>query len=362
MARYRGVRGVRNFQKEARELWRFTIGLGAVCCILMIVAAALFFLTRDRTDGAYTVPVWVENDTEDNIFPVSAYAWADDDLPPVIPLYWGAGVFFDTADNKIILPDDVQVAHVWYNYLHYIYTIQFEGIDLPLRNIPLMRYGTLPMYIRQEGDSISFRTRRGAFVRYDTGYVQIFDPREEYRTIVIIDPGHGGVDTGAPSVHGQNAPSESAIVLNIVLNLLDIFDDPEILLVPTRTTDIFIYNDDRYRLANGLGDYFISIHANADGVSRLSQGTLTLYGTADGSHELAYLLQNEIVSALGSQNRGIHYMPELRILRGSDIPVALLELLFMSNPQDAARLADPAIQGLIAETLASAITALPPAR
>jgi N-acetylmuramoyl-L-alanine amidase len=179
-------------------------------------------------------------------------------------------------------------------------------------------------------------------------------------TIVIIDAGHGGRDTGAPSVHGRNAPSESEIVLAITHKLLEIFDTPGILLIPTRTQDVFLSTAQRTRIANNIGDYFISIHNNADARSRLSRGMLTLYGTTEGSHQLAQAFQDALVYTLAAQDRGIQYAPQFHILREAEIPVILLELLFLSNPQDATFLATPEAQMKIAQTLADVISTLPP--
>ncbi|MCL2216564.1 MAG: N-acetylmuramoyl-L-alanine amidase [Defluviitaleaceae bacterium] len=339
--------------------------MAILCVIAVALAAAMFFYDRNF-DNAYAVPALAVAEDEltapeaDGVFSRDSHERVEA-LPPLIPMYWGAGVFFDPAKYKIILPEGVRVTDISYNFFRYIFEITLEGIDLPPRPFPLMTMGILPMGITQDGDRIIIRTRRGAFARYGPGYVQIIDPREAYHTIVVIDPGHGGIDTGAPSAN-PGAPSESEINLAITLTLLEIFDEPGVLLFPIRTTDVFIGNSYRYRLANKIGDYFISIHCNADIASRLSRGTLTLYGQAPGSRELAYTLQTALVDTLESQDRGIHYGGQFRILNGSQIPVALLELLFISNPQEATRLADPDTQRLIAQTLADVIAELPPAR
>jgi len=369
MHKYRGERGIRNYRREAKELGLIVAVMAVVCAIMVALAIASFFYVRAFENNAIPVVLPVMAMEELSV-PESGGILSHSEvrglayLPPLIPMYWGAGIFFDPATNKIILTYGVAVTEIRHNYFKYIYEITLEGVNLPVRRFPVLPPEIMPVLITQQEDSITIRTRKGVFVRYGQAdnYIQIVDPRETYHTIVIIDPGHGGIDTGAPSALGRHAPNESEVNLAITLKLLEIFNEPGILLIPTRTTDIFINNSYRYRFANALGDYFISIHCNADAVSRLSQGTLTLYGQALGSHELAYSLQNALISALGSRDRGIHYAPGFRILGGSQIPVALLELLFISNPQEAARLADPAVQMLVAETLAEAIAALPPVR
>ncbi|MCL2375717.1 MAG: N-acetylmuramoyl-L-alanine amidase [Firmicutes bacterium] len=284
--------------------------------------------------------------------------------PPLISLCWNSGILYDPITNKITLPNGVSVLSAEHNPAYYIHEITLDGANLPRLNRLFMVYSTLVINIEQDGDTLNIRTRHGAAMHLcpEGRYLQLVNLRDIYHTIVIIDPGHGGIDTGARNVLGRNAPNESAIVLAISQKVLDIFDEPGILLIPTRTTDIQVDNWARYRLANRVADYFISIHANACDRSRNSQGTLTLYGSAPGSAALAYALQSALVDTLGSQNRGTELSTDFRILNGANIPVALLELLFMSNPAEAERLGDPATQMLIAQTIADVISRLDSAR
>jgi len=78
---------------------------------------------------------------------------------------------------------------------------------------------------------------------------------------VIIDPGHGGKDSGAV---GQNGTMEKDVVLNVARELKNIIDKRgEIKAVLTRDSDIFIPLYQRARIANNNnGKLFISIHAN----------------------------------------------------------------------------------------------------
>lgn len=212
------------------------------------------------------------------------------------------------------------------------------------------------------GNTLIIRTGYGVRPEYlldeDYGVIQFTNLRDIYHTIIVIDPGHGGMDTGARNVLGGDTPRESEIVFAISQKLLYVFDAPGVLLLPTRTEDIYTSANARYSLANKVADYFISIHTNADGDSNMSQGMLTLYGSAPGSGELAQVFQNALVYALGSRDRGTSYSPEIRVIRNTVVPAVLLELLFLSNPEEAARLTDPEVQLLIAQTIAEVIYTL----
>lgn len=80
---------------------------------------------------------------------------------------------------------------------------------------------------------------------------------------VVIDPGHGGKDPGAI---GVTKIYEKDIALSVSLKLGELIkkNHPEIKVVYTRSTDVFIGLAERAKKANGIGaDLFISIHANA---------------------------------------------------------------------------------------------------
>jgi len=353
--------------KVKMNLFKATIILAVACTLLIFCAVGLNIYVR-HLRHTQTMPVAVQ--AANLGFNANGQAFLHESLytlqppasprptPPIISLCWNSGILFDPITNKITLPYGVSILSTEHNPAYYIHKITLDGAYLPRLNRLFMVYSALVINIEQGGDTLNIRTRHGAAVHYcpEGGYLQLVNLRDIYHTIVVIDPGHGGIDTGARNVLGRNAPSESDIVLTISQKLLEIFDEPGILLIPTRTMDIHTDNGVRYRLVNRVADYFISIHANACDRSRSSQGTLTLYGSAPGSAELAYTLQTALVDALGSRDRGTEHSTDFRILNGSNVPVALLELMFISNPSEAERLGDPSTQVLIAQTIADVIS------
>ena len=358
----------KNFNQE-KKLFKMTIILAVACVVLTFCAVGLNLYVR-HLRHTQTIPAVMQ--VENPSFNSNGRAFLYESLvnlqsrtsprptSPVISLCWNSGILYDPTTNKITLPYGVSILSTEHNPAYYIHKITLDGAYLPPLNRLFMVYSTLVINIAQGGDTLNIRTRHGAIVRscLEGRYLQLVNLQDIYHTIVVIDPGHGGIDTGARNVLGRNAPNESEIVLAISQKLLEIFDEPGILLIPTRTTDIHVDNGARYRLANRVADYFISIHANACDRSRNSQGTLILYGSAEGSAELAYAFQNALVDALGSRDRGTEHSTDFRILNGANVPVALLELLFLSNPAEAERLGDPGTQMLIAQTMANVIRGL----
>ncbi|MDR0272898.1 MAG: N-acetylmuramoyl-L-alanine amidase [Clostridiales bacterium] len=362
MKKYRGIRGKRNYISEANELKKPAKILCALCALILSIAGALFASAHFFVPGNEAeIPVFaIQNE---NIFDEMEIEYQED-KPPIIPINWEEEIFFDTYLNRLIFPKRYFVFEQTYNRE---FTISFDNVNFSRRYFQLLPYGILPMYILIEGSQISVRTRIGVFAEAGEtethSYIQFVDPRETYHTIVVLDAGHGGSDSpGASSVHGRNAPNEAQINLAISEKVFEIFDAQGILLLPTRTDDSYRSPASRTRMANELADYFISIHCNDFPSDRNASGTLTLYGTADGSIELAEIFQNALVAALGSNDGGLRYSPQFHLTRESNIPVIILELLFLSNRNDATRLADPETQMLIAETIAKTIQNLPPAR
>ena len=93
--------------------------------------------------------------------------------------------------------------------------------------------------------------------------------------------------------------------------------------------------------ANGWpADLFVSVHCNAAGSD--AAGTETLVYSDDGgaSSKLAACIQNQIVSSLGTTDRGIKQRRGLIVLNSTDMPAVLVELAFISNSGDAALLAN----------------------
>ncbi|WP_419190692.1 N-acetylmuramoyl-L-alanine amidase family protein [Saltatorellus ferox] len=162
---------------------------------------------------------------------------------------------------------------------------------------------------------------------------------------VVIDPGHGGSDSGAVG----NGIVEKEINLAVALRLqelleLDTLDtngggDWEVLM--TRETDATVSLIARSDLANNwAADRFISIHHNAFGQSS-ANGTET-FSFSEGtiSANMRDRIQEELILALGLFNRGSK-TANFSVLRETFMPAALSEGGFLSNPGDAAVLSSP---------------------
>ena len=212
---------------------------------------------------------------------------------------------------------------------------------------------------------------------------------------VVIDPGHGGADLGA---QGPGGLLEKDVVLQVARKLraslanslgLQVFltrdRDDEIALDERTATannykaDLFVSihaNASRARAANGSEVYFLSYQASDEESRRVAQSeglavapqapagagadlALILWDMAQAEHLeesslLAARLQEELTAVTGSQGRGVKQAP-FRILVGAAMPAVLVEVAFISNPEEEKLLAQDAFLAKVATALARGV-------
>ena len=188
-------------------------------------------------------------------------------------------------------------------------------------------------------------------------YIRVMHPRERYPRIVIIDPGHGGTDPGAVR-SGIRESDLNMIVTNKLLQLIDGSD--HIRAYTTRNSDINVSLQDRPALGNPIGDIFVSIHFNS-ATNTGAQGVETYYRPSEldsfrmlTSRNLAEIMHRHQLTQLGSNDREVR-SANFAVLRYSTIPAVLLEMGFMSNPQELARISTPEFQWAAARAIYNAL-------
>lgn len=191
---------------------------------------------------------------------------------------------------------------------------------------------------------------------------------------VVIDPGHGGHDRGATSIYGD----EKNFALDTSLRLREILLRRGMKVQMTRTTDVFIPLEQRAAFANQYRDaMFVCIHFNAGsdfgtGIETYTLAPRFVPSTGDDSPSascmlpcagnvedpenmaLATAMHASLLSRLPMVDRGIK-RARFCVLRLATIPAVLIEGGFVSNPQEASRIATPAYRQAEAEAIALAI-------
>ncbi|WP_185702931.1 N-acetylmuramoyl-L-alanine amidase family protein [Paenibacillus rhizophilus] len=163
---------------------------------------------------------------------------------------------------------------------------------------------------------------------------------------VVIDAGHGGKDTGAISCTKK---LEKDFNLSVALKVAERFKSiPEVKVILTRSTDVFIKLTDRSKIANeAKADAFISIHANS--FFKSSQGTQTYY-TNVISKDFATMFHPYVLKATCFKDGKVN-KKSLSVTRKTKMPAILLEPGFLSNPKEEAVLMTEEFQDTFAEAI-----------
>jgi N-acetylmuramoyl-L-alanine amidase len=219
------------------------------------------------------------------------------------------------------------------------------------------------------------------------------EPRPDRFDTVVIDAGHGGENHGA---RGAGGLLEKDLVLDVTLRLAKRLEARGIEVVLTRRDDRFVSLEERTSIANDArGDLFISIHANAsrgreargietffvsleasdEAAQRIANLENQAFGASEGvakiaqdpllgilgdliatehlveSQEFAGLVQSELASG---RSRGVKQAPFV-VLMGVQMPAALVEIGFLTNPADERELRSSRERDRLADAVTGAV-------
>jgi len=176
-------------------------------------------------------------------------------------------------------------------------------------------------------------------------------PASKGKVLVVIDPGHGGKDSGAPGLGGL---LEKDVVLPISTKLSRILEENGVQVVLTRDADFFVELQGRVDIAKRVNaTLFVSIHANAVD-NRPDVNGLEVY-YFDSGYGLAETVRQTILDNISTlKNRGTR-KARFYVLRKNSMPAILVETGYMTGREDNPRLGSSDYQGRMAEGIASGI-------
>jgi N-acetylmuramoyl-L-alanine amidase len=159
--------------------------------------------------------------------------------------------------------------------------------------------------------------------------------------VIVVDPGHGGSNPGAVA----NGVQEADINLAVSLKLRDQLQKAGATVIMTRQADSMVApagstnGQDlaaRVEMAEAnQADLFIAVHSNDNEDSQIA-GTMTFFPSGK-SDELAATVQSAVVSATNAVDKGTS-PATFYVLSQTSMPSILIEMGFVSNPAEAARL------------------------
>ena len=169
--------------------------------------------------------------------------------------------------------------------------------------------------------------------------------------IIVIDPGHGGKDPGATTKIGVY---EKDIALAVALKVGALLKDYEV--VYTRTEDVYVGLSERALIANqAQAGLFVSIHCNS--ANNDAANGVEVYHhkrASESAKDAAEVIYNKLLSVSGLRGRGVK-SKDLAVLRETKMPAVLIELGFISNSGDRAKLTDFAWQDEAAKAIVDGI-------
>ncbi len=163
-------------------------------------------------------------------------------------------------------------------------------------------------------------------------------PHERYDKIIVIDPGHGGIDSGTRG----GGVTEATVNLAVVKYLKELLDERgDWKVYYTRLNDTLPDLSTRVEFANALhADMLISVHCNHNPVSVVN-GVEVLYSKVQGAEDvfnsryLAGLCSAYVTEATGLKERPlVERSSNLHIIKYCKMPMALIEFGYMSNKKD----------------------------
>ena len=272
---------------------------------------------------------------------------------------------------------------------YYNFKLDSFSMHYPLKRIGREYY--LPKVFITENLSLHFPQD----LVFKGSYVELKEPINRNVQVIVLDPGHGGKDPGA--VGKVLKAQEKAVNLAVALKLKQMLErEMGVQVLMTRSDDRFVSLGDRTKFANdNKADLFVSIHTNASKDSKakgcetyylstavtsdaravealenqvveLYEGGVTAKAKYDdlgfilsdlsqtehleSSNNLAGNIQMNLVAGSGFYDRGVK-QANFYVLRGAFMPSVLVELGFISNPDEEKQLTDPLYQERLARTI-----------
>jgi len=188
------------------------------------------------------------------------------------------------------------------------------------------------------------------------------------KPVIVLDAGHGGLDSGAV---GKNGTLEKDVNLSVVKRLQQLLELSGFRTVLTRSEDISVYDagvegirnqklsdmDNRLELIQSYPDsIFLCIHQNNFTDPAYFGGQMFYNNNNPGNRTLAQLMQNRFAQLQPGNDREIKLTgDELYLLKSNKNPSLMIECGFLSNPDEEAKLSTTEYQQQLAFTIYSGL-------
>jgi N-acetylmuramoyl-L-alanine amidase len=311
---------------------------------------------------------------------MAASAWAGTTLerievlrtgPPAVRLHLSAPV---ATVGKTLPPDGARPDRIYLDLpdthlaavpaelagVDQLLRVRAGQFDLATTRVVLDLSSAVPFAVRPDGNTITIELSPPAplaTARPETVPVPA-DIAPRAARVVVLDPGHGGNDPGATGISGV---MEKTITLDIAKRVAALLASNAMEVVLTRDRDTFMTIDERVACAADAA-VFVSLHANAAADPTLS-GVEVFYGggvaTAAAGAHAPLRLGKDVERSILRRVRNVRTTVRpgtFAVLTRSAVPSVLVEIGYLTNPNDAVRLQTESYRAQVAQAIADAAT------
>lgn len=177
--------------------------------------------------------------------------------------------------------------------------------------------------------------------------------------LVLLDPGHGGIDAGKTGINGAK---EKDINLNIALYIKKLLEKEKISVIMTRAEDCRLAETqvedlkERVRIMNEEQPVLaVSIHQNSYHDESVRGAQVFYYSDSAKGKKAGEIMQNALNENLEGNGKEAKANRSYYILKKTEVPVIIVECGFLSNYEEAEKLADEEYQQTMADVVREGI-------
>lgn len=215
--------------------------------------------------------------------------------------------------------------------------------------IPIDRNSNVDYWQSQDAKKLIFKLANFKRDTKDQGSIIAANPQKFSKNLVILDPGHGGADTGA--MRGDIL--EKDITLDVSKRVAQILAKNGVQVEMTRWEDKTVSLSERVDISNTKSPIcFVSIHVNSSVKDAITGVEMHYYH--DSSYKLALMVHKNMVANLNSNDRGL-FRSKFYVINHTQVPAVLVEMGFISNPEERKQMLSDSRKQKTAEAIAQGV-------
>lgn len=330
-------------------------GIMLICIILLMDVFSLPSSVQHRVSGAMEVQVPTQNEKIEKV------ELGDNQKNKDNIEKYGLSTYEIQVPNGVERDDIILDNNMMEQTCDIVVPLQegWDGKDVQLKGKEIKK-----LQYDEKNKKASFKVKLSGvydtfyYIENETLYISFFKPADVFDNIVVIDAGHGGVGVGTT----QGDIYEKDINLQVVLRLREIFDQQnDIKVYYTRLEDVGFSVYERVNFANSLkADLFLSVHSNSYEGSEMINGMEVLYSKnkTDAKYHSKWfskIVLKETAKTSDIKKRDLVDGDYVHIIRSAKMPVALVEMGYMTNQSDLKKLQSEGGQKKLAEGIYNGI-------